>query len=334
MLRDRMSQDGFWEDHPHSATINQRFKSLSIQLERWEELNRSLVDLTELLGLVKEDGGNEGDMLSDIARETAKLSRQVRTLEIESLFSEEEDEGNTILTIHPGAGGTESQDWAQMLSRMYLRWAQRRNFETRVLDLQAGEEAGFKGFTLEVIGRFAYGYLKGEAGIHRLVRISPFDANSRRHTSFASVYLYPEAKSEVEVVIKNGDLRIDTFRASGAGGQHVNKTDSAVRITHIPTGIVAQSQSERSQHRNRENAMKILRARVYQYYKDKEDDRREELDRNKKDISWGNQIRSYIFHPYNLVKDHRTGVETGNVQAVMDGDIDLFIDAKLKMAPS
>ena len=212
-----------------------------------------------------------------------------------------------------------------------MKWAERRGFETKVLDAQAGEEAGFKSFTLEVPGRFAYGYLKCEAGIHRLVRISPFDANSRRHTSFASVHLYPEARSDVELVISEKDLRIDTFRASGAGGQHVNKTDSAVRITHIPSGLVAQSQSERSQHRNKDNAMKILRARLYQRLKDEEEDRREMLDKDKTDISWGHQIRSYIFHPYNLIKDHRTDFESSNIHAVMDGDIDQFINANLKL---
>jgi peptide chain release factor 2 len=272
-------------------------------------------------------------MVEEVAGETEKLSREVRQLEIESLFTDEADEGNAILSIHPGAGGTESQDWAQMLSRMYTRWAQRRGYEIRILDIQAGEEAGFKTFAAEVIGPYAYGRLRNEAGVHRLVRISPFDANSRRHTSFASVHLYPEARSEVEVVINEKDLRIDTFRASGAGGQHVNKTDSAVRITHIPTGIVAQSQSERSQHRNRENAMKILRARIYQHLKEEEESRREGMIEDKKEISFGSQIRSYIFHPYNLVKDHRSGAETGNIQAVMDGDIDLFIEANLKRTP-
>ncbi len=279
----------------------------------------------------QEDEGDEG-MDREIALETDRLSSAIRELEIESLFRGEDDEGGAILTIHPGAGGTEAQDWAQMLSRMYMKWAQRRGFETKVLDVQAGEEAGFKSFTLEVTGRFAYGYLKCEAGIHRLVRISPFDANSRRHTSFASIHLYPEARSEVELVISEKDLRIDTFRASGAGGQHVNKTDSAVRITHIPSGLVAQSQSERSQHRNKDNAMKILRARLYQRLKDEEEDRKEMLDKEKTDISWGHQIRSYIFHPYNLIKDHRADFESSNIQAVMDGDIDQFINANLKLS--
>jgi peptide chain release factor 2 len=331
-LQVKMSKEGFW-DHPlEGAKVNQRVKFLADQVDKWEGLNNAVTDLKELFGLVKEDEEDGEGMVEELVSETNRLSREIKKLEVESLFTCEDDEGNAILTIHPGAGGTESQDWAQMLSRMYTRWAQRRNFEAKVLDIQTGEEAGLKSFTLEVIGRYAYGYLKCEAGIHRLVRISPFDANSRRHTSFAAVFLFPEARSEVEVVISEKDLRIDTFRASGAGGQHVNKTDSAVRITHIPTNIIAQSQSERSQHRNRENAMKILRARIYQHLKDKEDDRREVLDKNKKDISWGNQIRSYIFHPYNLVKDHRSGVEKGNIQSVMDGEIDLFINACLKLS--
>ncbi len=327
-----MSQDGFWDHHRHGVKVNQRIKSLTGQIERWENLKSSLSDLDELLGLVKDEEENGEGLLEEIEQETDRISEKIKGLEIESLFAGEEDEGNAILTIHPGAGGTESQDWAQMLSRMYTRWAQRRNFETNILDIQAGEEAGFKSFTIEVVGKFAFGYLKGEAGIHRLVRISPFDANSRRHTSFASVHILPEARSEVEVVINEKDLRVDTYRASGAGGQHVNKTDSAVRITHLPTGLVAQSQSERSQHRNRGNAMKILQARIYQHLKDEEENLKETLDKKKKDISWGNQIRSYVFHPYNLVKDHRSGVESANIQPVMDGDIDRFIDANLKLS--
>ncbi len=330
-LHKEMSRDGFWESHPQGSKINQRLKSLTGELEKWDGLKRSLTDLKELAALIEQDDEGDESMDREIALETNRLSSAVRELEIESLFRGNDDEGGAILTIHPGAGGTESQDWAQMLSRMYMKWAQRRGFETKVLDVQAGEEAGFKSFTLEVTGRFAYGYLKCEAGIHRLVRISPFDANSRRHTSFASVHLYPEARSDVELVISEKDLRIDTFRASGAGGQHVNKTDSAVRITHIPSGLVAQSQSERSQHRNKDNAMKILRARLYQRLKDEEEDRREMLDKDKTDISWGHQIRSYIFHPYNLIKDHRTDFESSNIHAVMDGDIDQFINANLKL---
>jgi len=324
-----MSREGFWEQHQEVARINRRVKQLEGQIGRWDGISRSLRDLRELADLLESEVSEDG-LAAEVAAEAGKLSREVIRLETEALFTDEADEGNAILSIHPGAGGTESQDWAQMLSRMYARWAQRRGYETRVLDIQAGEEAGFKTFVAEVIGPYAYGRLRNEAGVHRLVRISPFDANSRRHTSFASVHLYPEVPPEIEVVIGEKDLRIDTFRASGAGGQHVNKTDSAVRITHLPTGLVAQSQSERSQHRNRDNAMKILRARLYQHLKEEEKERREGMAGEKKEISFGNQIRSYVFHPYNLVKDHRSGAETGNIQAVMDGDIDLFIEANLK----
>ena len=241
----------------------------------------------------------------------------------------EDDSRDAILTIHPGAGGTESNDWAQMLLRMYLRYCERAGFHTTILDEQPGEAAGLKSATVEVTGNYVYGYLKAEIGVHRLVRISPFDFNSRRHTSFASVFVYPEVEEDDEIEINSQDLKIDTFRASGAGGQHVNKTDSAVRITHLPTNIVVTCQSERSQHRNRDNAMKILRARLYQKKKEEEDQKRQELEESKMDIAWGSQIRSYVFHPYNMVKDHRTNVETSNTQAVMDGDIDKFVEAYL-----
>jgi len=244
-------------------------------------------------------------------------------------LGEPDDRKNAILTIHPGAGGTESQDWAQMLMRMYLRWIERNDYEQQILDLQPGEEAGIKSVTIEVTGEYAYGYLKAEAGIHRLVRLSPFDFNNRRHTSFASVFVYPEINDEIEININQSDLRVDTYRASGAGGQHVNKTSSAVRITHIPTGIVVQCQSERSQHMNRESALKVLMSRLYQKKKEEEMAKLDKIERNKKDIGWGHQIRSYIFHPYNLVKDHRTGNETSNIQSVMDGDLNDFIKAFL-----
>lgn len=245
------------------------------------------------------------------------------------MLSGENDGNNAILTIHPGAGGTESQDWAQMLYRMYLRWIERSEFKSEILDLQYGDEAGIKDVSIEVQGDYAYGYLKAEAGVHRLVRISPFDSNSRRHTSFASVFIYPVIDEDIEIEIDEKELRVDTYRASGAGGQHVNKTSSAVRITHMPTNTVVQCQNERSQHRNRESAMKMLRAKLYQIKLEEEQAKRDELEKEKKDIGWGSQIRSYVFHPYNLVKDHRTGIETGNVQAVMDGDLDEFIKSFL-----
>ncbi len=244
---------------------------------------------------------------------------------------DELDRNNAILSIHPGAGGTESQDWAEILLRMYLKWAQRHGFKTEIVDILEGEEAGIKDVTVTVNGLYAYGYLKAEAGIHRLVRISPFDANKRRHTSFAAVYVYPEVDENINIEIKDEDIRIDTFRASGAGGQHVNKVSSAVRITHIPTGIVVTCQNERSQHRNRAMALKILKAKLYDIQYKKQQEKIENIVGEKKNISWGNQIRSYVLQPYRLVKDHRTGVEKGDVDSVFDGEIDDFIKEYLKM---
>ncbi len=271
--------------------------------------------------------------IREVERESQELLKKAKELELKGLLGAEEDEKNAILTIHPGAGGTESQDWAQMLMRMYLRWAERHKFKTEIMDLQPGEEAGIKSVTIEIKGPYAYGFLKSEVGVHRLVRISPFDAGGRRHTSFASVFVLPELDEDVEIEINPNDLRIDTFRASGAGGQHVNRTDSAVRITHLPTGIVVTCQSERSQHKNKANAMKILKARLYQRKLEEERAKRQKLEESKSDIAWGNQIRSYVFHPYNLVKDHRTGHETGDIQRVMDGEIDDFIYAYLLKRP-
>jgi peptide chain release factor 2 len=280
------------------------------------------------LELAREEGLQ---VVSDEALEALEhYSAALQAAEVRHLLREPDDEKDAILTIHPGAGGTESQDWAAMLQRLYLRWIERHGYEYRILDLQPGEEAGIKDVTIEVKGERAYGYLKAEAGVHRLVRISPFDANARRHTSFASVFVYPESDEEDgEIEIPEKDLRIDTYRSSGAGGQHVNKTDSAVRITHLPTGIVAQCQNERSQLKNRATAMKILRARLYDRKRKEEEAERQKLEDSKKDVAWGSQIRSYVFQPYTLVKDHRTKEETGNIQAVMDGDIDRFLRAFL-----
>jgi peptide chain release factor 2 len=245
------------------------------------------------------------------------------------MLGDKDDQKNAILTIHPGAGGTESQDWAEMLMRMYLRFAELIGFQTDIMDYQAGEEAGLKSVTIEITGSYAFGYLKAEAGVHRLVRISPFDSNSRRHTSFASVFVFPEIDDDIDIEINPTDLRIDTYRASGAGGQHVNKTDSAIRITHLPTGIVVQCQNERSQHKNKANAMKILASKLYQKELEEQAAKKREFESSKMEIAWGNQIRSYIFHPYNMVKDHRTNLETSNVQQVMDGDIMKFIEEYL-----
>jgi len=259
------------------------------------------------------------------------LDRDIYSFELTSFFQNELDSHDAVLSIHPGAGGTESQDWAEMLLRMYLRWAEENGFKTSLLDRQEGEEAGIKDATIEVQGEYAFGYLQSEAGVHRLVRISPFDASKRRHTSFASVFVLPQVGELTDVEIRDEDIRIDTFRASGAGGQHVNKTDSAVRITHIASGIVVQSQAERSQHRNRDFAMRILRARLYQYTLEQERKKLDHLEESKREIAFGSQIRSYVFHPYTLVKDHRTEWETSDVQAVMNGELNPFIDAWLRM---
>ncbi len=284
--------------------------------------------LEESLAILKED---EGDIfLDELRQEIDDLKKYVEDIEFKLLLSGEMDKSTAIVTIHPGAGGVESQDWAQMLMRMYIRWSENHHFMTKVVDLQPGEEAGIKGVTFTVEGSYAYGYLKAEAGIHRLVRISPFDANSRRHTSFSAVFVYPEIEDDISVEIKEEDLKIDTFRASGAGGQHVNKVSSAVRITHIPTGLIVSCQSERSQHRNKEIAIRILKSRLYDLEQKERDRKMEDIVADKKDISWGNQIRSYILQPYRLVKDHRTSIEVGNVDAVLNGDIDVFIQGFLQ----
>lgn len=296
-------------------------------VEKYKELQSKRDDLKILLDLAKEE--QDSETFKEVEQGLKQLEQRIAEIEFQNMLSDKDDEKNALLTIHPGAGGTESQDWAQMLLRMYLRWIEEKGFTYEILDLQAGDEAGIKSATVEVRGKYAYGYLKAETGVHRLVRISPFDANRRRHTSFASVFVYPEIEDTVEVKIDPNDLRIDTYRASGAGGQHVNKTSSAVRITHIPSGIVVQCQSERSQHRNKESAMKILMSRLYQKMKEEEEEKLSEIEKSKKEIAWGSQIRSYVFHPYNLVKDHRSGVETSNIQNVMDGHLDEFIHAFL-----
>ena len=273
---------------------------------------------------------DEGEInIEEIYLEVKNFNDNIEDIELKTILGRDEDTQNAILTIHPGAGGTESQDWVQMLYRMYGRWAEKNGFKISIIDFQAGDEAGIKDVTFEIKGDYAYGLSKAEFGVHRMVRISPFDSNSRRHTSFASVYVYPAIDDTIEIEINPSDLRIDTYRASGAGGQHVNKTDSAVRITHIPTGIVTQCQNERSQHKNKNQAMKLLKSHLFQLELEKEKEKNKNLEDKKKEIAWGSQIRSYIFHPYNLVKDHRTKEETSNIQSVMDGDIDIFIRSYL-----
>ncbi len=318
---------GFWDDQEKAQQVMREISGHKDIVELYKEIESKYNDLEVLLELANDEQDEE--TFKDVQGELGELKKRLAQIEFQNMLGEPDDPNNALMTIHPGAGGTESQDWAQMLMRMYIRWMETSGYEYQTLDLQSGEEAGIKSVTIEVRGKYAYGYLKAEAGVHRLVRISPFDANSRRHTSFASVFVYPEIEDNVEIKIDSKDLRVDTYRASGAGGQHVNKTSSAVRITHLPTNIVVQCQSERSQHRNKESAMKILMARLYQKKKEEDEAKFSEIEKGKKDISWGSQIRSYVFHPYNMVKDHRTNIETSNVQGVMDGNIDEFIQAYL-----
>jgi len=291
-----------------------------------EQYQSSLGDLAALMEL--QDEGE--DVTSDLQEELSRLEESLSETELQTLLSGPHDRNDSIVTIHPGAGGTESQDWAEMLLRMYLRWAEKRGYRTEVTDYQAGEEAGIKSVTFLVEGEFAYGYLSSEIGVHRLVRISPYDAAGRRHTSFASVFVTPEVEEEIDIVVDEKDLRIDTYRSSGAGGQHVNVTDSAVRITHNPSGIVVQCQNERSQHRNKTTAMKILKSRLYELEMEKKRKELDQLEDGKAEIAWGSQIRSYVLHPYRLVKDHRTKVEIGDVDSVLNGQLDSFINEYLK----
>lgn len=324
-LRKKSTAEDFWADSKKASAILKKISIIEKELQLWSNLERRHGDLKVLFEFAETDASSMNDIEDELTEYEAKVS----DLELKLKLGGEQDTSDAILTIHPGAGGTESQDWTDMLYRLYSRWIERKYFKKVLIDYQPGDEAGIKDVTMEVHGEYAYGLLKAEAGVHRLVRISPFDANSRRHTSFASVLVYPLTDEEIEIEINSSDLRIDTYRASGAGGQHVNRTDSAVRITHLPTGTVVQCQNERSQHSNKEQAMKVLKARLLQLELDKENEEAKKLEDQKMDIGWGSQIRSYVFHPYNMVKDHRTKFETGNVQAVMDGDIDQFIQAWL-----
>lgn len=325
ILEKKLEKPDLWDDPSSAQKTTKEHSHIKKELDSLKKLEKDINDLEELILLSEEDDSLLGELVSIISL----LESTMTDLELKKTLGGEVDQNNAILTIHPGAGGTESQDWAQMLLRMYTRWAERRDFRTEIIDLLPGDEAGIKSVDITVTGEYAYGYLKSEIGVHRLVRISPFDANHRRHTSFASVFVTPEVEEDIEVEIDEKDLKIDTYRASGAGGQHVNVTDSAVRITHLPTGIVAQCQNERSQHRNKDTAMKILRSRMYEKILEEKEEELRKLQGEKKEIGWGSQIRSYVLAPYQLVKDHRTNVEKGNVDAVLDGDIDLFIEAFL-----
>lgn len=328
MLDEKMAGQGFWDDRDAAREVIGEANRLKGWIEPWTALRLKGEELGELRELLEEE--EDEDLERELRQEILSLEEGLGLLELRTMLQGEDDHREAMLTIHPGAGGLESQDWAEMLSRMYMRWAERRGFGLKVLDLQPAEEAGIKSVTLEITGRHAYGYLRAEKGVHRLVRISPFDSQSRRHTSFASVFVYPVLDDEIEIEIDESDLRVDTFRASGAGGQHVNKTDSAIRITHEPTGIVVSCQQERSQHKNRSTAMKMLKAALYQRAREEKEKEKQALESSKTEIAWGNQIRSYVFAPYTMVNDHRTGVKKGDVSAVMDGALDPFIEAYLK----
>lgn len=317
----------FWDDRNKAQSILKEQASLNDSVQSWQQLNNDLDDVEILLELSKEESDEE--LRAEARQKYHEILEAVEKFEFKKVLGDVDDIRNAIISINSGAGGTEAQDWADMLFRMYLRYAEGNGFKTQILDLQDGDEAGIKSATIIVDGEYAYGYMKGESGVHRLVRISPFDSNKRRHTSFASVYVTPEVDDSIEINIDDKDLRVDTFRASGKGGQHVNKTDSAIRITHMPTGIVASCQNERSQHQNRANAMKILKAKLYELEREKQKDLLDEKNATKMEIGWGSQIRSYVLHPYRMVKDHRTNFEDSNVDAVLDGELEKLIKSYL-----
>jgi len=321
-----LADSAIWDNPKKSANLLKEKKVLSLDLEIGYRFDRSIDDIETYLSLYEEDP----DLIKEIEQEVLRFNTLVDEAETRNYLSGENDSSNAFLSIHPGAGGTESQDWAEMLLRMYLRFGERQDFDVKIIEILAGEEAGIKSVTVRFDGEYAYGYLKQEVGVHRLVRISPFDANKRRHTSFAAVFVYPEVDESIDIEIDPKDLRIDTYRASGKGGQHVNTTDSAVRITHIPTNIVAQCQNERSQHQNKDTAMRILKSKLYDLELRKKLKEKDKMENEKGEIAWGNQIRSYVLQPYQSIKDHRTNLEIGNTQRVLDGDIFEFIIASLK----
>jgi peptide chain release factor 2 len=318
----------FWTDQERAQATVQELKALRQWVEPAQRVEQRLADARAIAELIAESP--DDDLARELTSEVGTLGNALADLELRTMLRGSDDGRDAILTIHPGAGGTESQDWAEMLMRMYVRWAERKGFEVSVLDLLPGEEAGIKSASIEIKGEYAYGYLKAEKGVHRLVRISPFDSQARRHTSFASVFVYPDIDDTIEVELRDEDIKMDVYRASGAGGQHVNKTSSAVRLTHIPTGIVVACQQERSQGKNKATAYKMLRAAIYQKKLEEQEAERAKLEATKTDISWGNQIRSYVFQPYTMVNDHRTELKVGDVHRVMDGDLDEFIEAYLK----
>ncbi len=330
-LQAKMEEPGFWENVQEAHKVNKRVKPVEDKLEQFGRISARLEDAVVLTELLEESSDEE--MSEELAAELVTLKRDVSELRLKALLRGEYDSNGAILSLHAGAGGTEAQDWVEMLYRMYTRWCERKKYTVKVLDFLAGDEAGVKSVTFEVIGLNAYGYLKAEKGVHRLVRISPFDSSARRHTSFASLDVMPDLEDDdADIEIDSDDLRVDTYRSSGAGGQHVNKTESAIRITHLPTGIVVQCQNERSQIQNRETAMRMLKSKLIEKRESEKMREMQEIKGEMKKIEWGSQIRSYVFHPYSLVKDHRTGEETGNVASVMDGEIDAFINAYLAVS--
>ena len=326
-LESFIAREDFWNDNDKATELLKERTRISDLIEAWQAIFTEIEDADTMLELAREEKDKEVE--KEVESQLQRLEKRIKTFSIEIMLNDVDDARNAIVSINAGAGGTDSQDWAEKLFRMYTRWISKKGYKLQIIDYQPGDEAGLKGATLSVSGTNCYGFMKVESGVHRLVRISPFNASGKRHTSFASVFVYPELKDDIQIDIDEGDLRVDVYRASGAGGQHVNKTSSAVRITHLPTGVVAQCQQESSQHRNKEIAMKVLKSRLYQIEKEKQNQKMQDLHDGKDDIAWGNQIRSYVMHPYRMVKDHRTNFEVGDVDRVMDGDLDQLIEGVL-----